>query len=133
MYVSNAKEPYKRDTYSAKRHIFSGILLIVATPQDNRVDSQKRPIFVRLFLTFEKRPTLKGFFSFFIRALDMEKKNRPTHVELFLAKTACAYDKRKRAHFSVSFSISTWALFLFHKHMEGKKSPTHVELFLAKF
>jgi len=31
-YVSNAKEPYKRDLYSAKRHIFLSILLIVATP-----------------------------------------------------------------------------------------------------
>ena len=32
MQVSNAKEPYKRDLYSAERHIFLSILLIVATP-----------------------------------------------------------------------------------------------------
>jgi len=32
MWVSFAKELYKRDLYSAKRHIFLSILLIVATP-----------------------------------------------------------------------------------------------------
>ena len=35
--VSFAKEPYKRDHYSAKRHVFLSILLIVATPYQKEI------------------------------------------------------------------------------------------------
>jgi len=52
--VSFAKEPYKRDLYSSKRHIILRSLLIVATPYSGS------PVAVHITHKTRRSPYIKG-------------------------------------------------------------------------